>query len=415
MQDMMASDSAYKSESSLAEYKLQSLLEITMEINANSPADTLLQKYREILCQALQVRRLAVFIVNQSWTCALTVGLPDNFSTNQDEISSQLIQYTEITSLDKDDILFKFYPFSFIIPVFHKQNPLAYVLLGDDVNNNEQSPLILHLNFIQTLTNIVIVAIENKRLYKKSIEQEALKKELEVASKLQAMLIPSADALPNNQSLKVTAYYQPHSMVGGDYYDCIQLSSTEYGLCIGDVSGKGISAAIMMANFQANLRILFKRKIPLIHLVKDLNQNVNKNSQGDRFVTFFVARYNAEDRTLSYINAGHNPPLLLCRENKELIYLTKGCVGLGMIEEIPAITVGNVHISPGDTLICYTDGLVEAENSKGVPFGTVPIEGAMTIEGSIDDIVYTIRKELEEFLQKRPVSDDISIFGVDFL
>ena len=209
-----------------------------------------------------------------------------------------------------------------------------------------------HLNTIRALSNIVVSALENKRLYKKSLEQEILKKELEVASRMQAMLIPSVDALPNNDFLRVNVFYKPHQMVGGDYYDFLKLNDYEYGFCIADVSGKGIPAAILMANFQANIRILFKRSVSLKHLVNELNENVNENVRGDSFVTFFIAKYNAQNKILHYVNAGHNPPLLYDSRTKTVSELTLGCVGLGMLDDIPQITMGTVEISSGDKLIC---------------------------------------------------------------
>ncbi len=410
-------DTLLRQKLELAEFKLKSLLEITQAINANCPATELLQKYSGILCQGLNVGTIAVFIVELSWKKVLSAGISEDFGGNADEVSSALSVFTEITKVsDRKDSFFA--DFDVVIPVFHKKNALAYVLLGEISGNKKllgESSFFEHLDVIQTLTNIVAVALENKRLYKKALEQESLKKELEVASKLQSLLVPSPESLPKNKFVKIAAYYQPHSMVGGDYYDFMPLNDYEYGFCIADVSGKGISAAILMSNFQANLRILFKRNLPLINLIKDLNQNVNKNSQGDRFVTFFIGKYNGRNKVLDYINAGHNPPLLYQKETSDLLYLTSGCVGLGMLDEIPTITAGSVHVGSGDKLLCFTDGLIEAENEWGKPFGTVPVEGALTIDGTAEDIVFYLRSELEHFVGNEALNDDVSILGMDFL
>ena len=320
--------------------------------------------------------------------------------------------FSEITDLSKREEPF-FRNFDVLIPVFHKDIQLAYVLLGENRDVAQRfERLFDHLDIIQTLTNIVAVALENKRLYKKSLEQESLKAELEVASKLQAMLIPNANSIKKIDFISVSTYYHPHSMVGGDYYDFIQLNDSDFGFCIADVSGKGISAAMLMANFQANLRILFKKNIPLISLVRDLNQNVNNNSQG---VTFFVGKYSAKRKSLHYINAGHNPPLLLRKDTSDLVYLTAGCVGLGMLEEIPKITAGTIGISSGDKLLCYTDGLIEAENDKGEMYGTIPLEGAITIDGNAEDVIHYLKSDLDTFVGDKALTDDISILGIDFL
>ncbi len=398
----------------LAEFKLNSLLDLTLAINANKSAHELLQKFRDILCPNLNVKRIAVFSVNQDWKKVLSENCSEDFGNNVEEISSALLSFKEVSKINQKDQAY-FADFDIIIPVYHKEIPLAFVLLGENSENQQFGSMFDHLRIIQTLSNVVIVAMENKRLYRKALEQESLKKELEVASNLQAMLIPSANSLPKNNYLYISSFYQPHSMVGGDYYDFMQLGNNEYGFCIADVSGKGISAAILMSNFQANLRILLKRNIPLPNLIRDLNQNINQNSHGDRFVTFFIGKYNGVSKILHYINAGHNPPLLLHKSESKMSYLTNGCVGLGMLDEIPNITVGAIPIGSGDKLLCFTDGLVEAENSEKCVFGTIPIEGAITIDGNADDIVYSIRKELEHFLNGEPVNDDISIMGIDFL
>ncbi|MCQ2606782.1 MAG: PP2C family protein-serine/threonine phosphatase [Bacteroidales bacterium] len=403
----------------LADFKLKTLLEITTAINANCPAKELLQKYRTILCDDFGVAHLVAFACNQNWKKVVSVGVPEELGNNADEVSSALLAYKDVTYFneqDKTNTLFA--PFDLLIPVYHKNTPLSYILIGDVSSNQElfgEDALGQNLDAIRTLSNVIVVALENKRLYRKSLEQESMKKELEVASKMQAMLIPAENSLPANNHIQIASFYQPHSMVGGDYYDFMQLSDHEYGFCIGDVSGKGIAAAIMMSNFQANLRILFKHKVPLVTLIKELNQIVNRNAQGDRFVTFFVGIYNGKNKTLRYVNAGHNPPLLLSKKEAELNYLTKGCVGLGMLEDIPSIIEGKIQLNTGDKLFCYTDGLIEAENNNDESFGTIPIEGALTIDGNSTDIVHYLRNELALFLGEKPCGDDISMLGIDIL
>lgn len=345
----------------------------------------------------------------------LSVGLSDTVTADVGDVSSALLRYKTVTTVKKNvNPLLRY--IDIIIPVFHKENPLAYVLVGGEEPRHfwSRSQVFQNIDVIQTLSNIVVVALENKRLYKDSLQQELLNKELEVASKLQTMLIPTSESLPANPYITVATFYKPYSLVGGDYYDFMKMNEEEYGFCIGDVSGKGISAAIMMANFQANLHILFQHNIPLTNVIRDLNQIVYKNAQGDRFVTFFLARYNGRTHTLHYINAGHNPPLLLQKQSLNLLYLSSGCVGLGMLENIPQVVVGSIHIEPGDKLLCYTDGVTESQNAEGKSLGTVPLEGAITIDGTIDDAVFYLRSELNKFIDATPLTDDISIMGIDF-
>ena len=146
-----------------------------------------------------------------------------------------------------------------IVPVYNNNDHLAFVFIGDIEEEGEgMSPVLKHLNFIQTISSIIIVAIENIRLSKESLRQVALKKELELAARMQQMLIPDDSHMPAHAKIVINGFYFPHYEVGGDYYDCLKLiRRTKTGFCIADVSGKGISAAILMSNFQASLRALF--------------------------------------------------------------------------------------------------------------------------------------------------------------
>ncbi|HOK60477.1 MAG TPA: SpoIIE family protein phosphatase, partial [Tenuifilum sp.] len=270
---------------------------------------------------------------------------------------------------------------------------------------------IRHLNFVQTLSIIIFVAIENLRLFHKSLEQEAMRKELELASRMQSMLIPSPADMPKFQGVSIGSYYSPHFEVGGDYYDVIALSPNDMGFCIADVSGKGISAALLMSNFQANLRALFSKDISLSALVEKLNERVMATAKGEKFITMFIGRYNNQTRKLEYVNAGHNPPFMFVRNSSKIIQLSSGCVGLGMIDDIPIINQGVLNIDEPSTLLCYTDGLVETIDGDKVVYNTRILEKNFSRNHSVQQIINTIAQERES---DADVFDDISILGFDF-
>ena len=162
------------------------------------------------------------------------------------------------------------------------------------------------------------------------------------------------------------AVYLPHQQVGGDYYDFIQINENEVAICVADVSGKGVPAALLMSNFQANLRILLHHIPSLPELMRELNTKVSANSKGEKFITLFIAKYNTVTRVLHYINAGHNPPLVIDEDGANL--LTVGCTGLGMFDELIKVKEGIVNVAHGALLLCYTDGLVETTNEKDEDF-----------------------------------------------
>ncbi len=397
----------------LSNFKLDSLLSITQAINENLSTDGLLKRYEKIIREDLGIGKVVLYSYNKTWQCIIASGIKDD-SYKQINVENDLLSFREITNLTTMEHR-KLAKFDVVIPVFHKAMPLAYVLLGDiDEERDGISPVIKHLHFFQTLTNIIIVAIENKRLYNEHINQEIIRKEMELASKMQTNLIPNPDLLPKNEFLYVAAYYQPHYEVGGDYYDCFKLSETEYGFCIADVSGKGMSAALIMSNFQASLRALFTSQIALSELATRLNNIVITNTNGEKFITVFLVKYNTLSRKLYYINAGHIPPLFLS-EKKEISYLKEGCTGLGMLPEIPKITVGTIDVTPNSKLLLCTDGLVEMENDNNIEFGTSEIERYIGSEENMDSAIWKIMQRLNIFKGRKSFFDDISILGIKFL
>jgi phosphoserine phosphatase RsbU/P len=337
--------------------KLNALLEVTKAINNNFSTSQLLDLYQEILENRLGVGKLVLFSYDEAWTCILKYGISEEF--NHVVFEEELLSISEIETItfSKGELSKSF---EIVIPVYHKKIPLAYVLLGD-VNQEklELSAAIKHLPYVQTLTNIIIVSIENKKLYKESIQRAKIKKELELAQSMQQMLFPTK--LPNNDVLKVAARYLPHQQVGGDYYDFIQLNNHEYVFCMADVSGKGVAAALLMSNIQATLHSLLNYTHNLKDIIIELNKRVLNNTRTEKFLSIFLAKLNTKTQQLTFINAGHNPPILFY-DNK-FSDLFKGSIILGITETLSNIEVETFNYTSPFTLLCYTDGLTDTYNS----------------------------------------------------
>jgi sigma-B regulation protein RsbU (phosphoserine phosphatase) len=395
----------------LTTFKLRSLLNITQAINENLTQEQLLRRYEELLTKDLSIGKVLVFKYEESWECILKSGevgaTYENIDVEKDLLPIEEISFvTSSTSTSLND-------FDIVIPVINKGVPVAFVIIGDIEEGEGISPTIKHLNFIQTLSNIIIVAIENIRLFKESLRQEALRKELELASKMQNMLIPDQSILPKNKRIHITTFYHPHSEVGGDYYDYLELNKDEIGFCISDVSGKGMSAALLMSNFQANLRALFTHEISLAALVEKLNQRVMHAANGEKFITLFIGKFNFKTRELEYINAGHNPPILYQKNKKNIMHLNKGCVGIGMLDEIPMIRKGSITIEECTKILCFTDGLIELLDGKGITYGTTEIEECLTNNSHIENNIKEIIKKQGIIEKSAAIFDDISILGIE--
>jgi sigma-B regulation protein RsbU (phosphoserine phosphatase) len=406
------SDKASINRLQLTTFKLRSLLHITQAINENLTREELLDIYENLLTKDLSIGKILVFKLDESWQCLLRSGdVGEAYSSIN--VETDLIPIQDISFINSSPNK-TLNAFDIVIPVINKGKPVAFVIIGDIEEGEGVSPIIKHLNFIQTLTNIIVVAIENMRFFKESLRQEALKKEMELASKMQNMLIPNSSILPKNERICMTAFYLPHFDVGGDYYDYVPLSKNEFGFCIADVSGKGMSAALLMSNFQANLRALFTHDISLDALIEKLNERVLFAANGEKFITIFIGRFNYKTRELQYINAGHNQPMLYLKNSKALDLLSKGCVGIGMVDEIPLIRKGSVTIEEPAKIICYTDGLVELIDGKKISFGTKELEDCIMNSHSIEENIEAIIKKQGIFEGSPAIFDDISILGIEF-
>ena len=394
-------------------FKLDVLLGITTKINQNPPVQELLDMYEELLRNKLNIGKIVLFQYRKKWDILLEAGLNDT-THGAINVKRDLSHFKEITPTSSaNSPLLK--EFDIIIPVYHENTAIAFVLIGDiEEEMAGISPTIKHVNFIQTVTNIIIVAIENKRLYNENLRQEAIRKELELASNVQNNLIPDKTLFPDNNSLVLDAYYRPHFEVGGDYYDYIPLNDNEFGFCIADVSGKGMSAALLMSNFQASLRALFTEDISMETLMRKLNELVWSNTKGDRFITIFIAKYNYNTQKLTFINGGHNPPLLYNRRRQHLLMLEQGCIGLGMLEEIPGVNVGELIIEPSSVLFSFTDGLAEIQNEEGYEIGNQIIQNTIRRNLSLNDMISRVISQLNINDFNKQIFDDIAIFGIDF-
>ncbi len=394
-------------------FKLNALLSITQAINQNLPVEEILKRYESILQMDLKIGKSLIFKFSSKWECILKSGFSDSDISNI-EVERDLRPFVDITFITSAN-----HPnlqgVDIVIPVYNNNAPLAFVLIGDiDEEGQGLSPTIKHLHFIQTMSNIIIVAIENIRLFQESLRQEAIKKEFELAARMQNMLIPDLNTLPQNEKVFIKAFYQPHFNVGGDYFDVILLSDEEIGFCIADVSGKGISAALLMSNFQANLRALFTVDISLELLIERLNERVLKSAKGEKFITIFVGKYNYLTKELQYINAAHNTPVLYDMVEKKLQLLDKGSVGMGMLDEIPFINKGTISMKNRSKLLCYTDGLVEMMDETKVTNAAEAIETDISNDDSIEENIYKIIEAQKIRAENPAIFDDITMLGVEF-
>jgi sigma-B regulation protein RsbU (phosphoserine phosphatase) len=210
------------------------------------------------------------------------------------------------------------------------------------------------------MTSSISELIEEQR------KSQRLENEISIAREVQEQLFPRS--LPSLPGIELAAICRPARTVSGDYYDFIPLDSSRVGIALADISGKGISAALLMASLQAALRsqVMLDGGGGTGGLVERLNQHLFKNTSDDRYATLFYAVYDTAAKTLTYTNAGHLAPFLIM--DGRVQQLDEGGTVVGLIEDC-TYTQGTAKVSPGSVLVAFSDGLTEPENVYGEEFG----------------------------------------------
>jgi sigma-B regulation protein RsbU (phosphoserine phosphatase) len=389
-------------EVNLKQLQINSLLAITQAINENVSAEGLYSMYNSFLRWEIGIRKMALFFKETGrWDCKSHIGIDE--SLLDQDLGPEITRYRTKQGVDNST-----HPliseFDLVIPVLHKDVPIAYAFIGgfldeDDVYNKVQ--------FVTTITNVIAVALENKRLFKQQLRQEVLNREVELAAEIQRTLVPSR--LPSGTNYELSSIYKPHFAVGGDYYDVVEFANGKLAFCIADITGKGVSAAMLMANFQAILHTLVNRCETLEEMVREMNSAVFKITQGDRFITLFLARYDTKTRTLHFINAGHTPPLLVM--NGEVVRLQNGCTVLGWLPELPFLEIGGVSLTDDALIFTYTDGLTDVVNKSGEAFGEDRLIDLVReiANQSAKELNKDLLKHIEKYRERQPYPDDITV------
>jgi len=249
-----------------------------------------------------------------------------------------------------------------------------------------------------------------RSLIEEQKQRQRLENEISIAREVQNQLFPQR--VPLVPGLEIEAICKAARMVSGDYYDFIQLSPTKVAIAIADISGKGISAALLMASLQAALRSQLlapgSDTLSTAELVARLNRHLVRNTADDRFATFFIGVYDSETRLLRYTNAGHLPSFCLCGDHA--FYLDKGGMVLGVFEDYEFVE-GTETVPPNAILIGYSDGLVEPENVYGEEFGISRLrDAAMRLNGSTPrTIALGMMQAVEDWAGTPEQADDMTV------
>jgi len=264
-----------------------------------------------------------------------------------------------------------------------------------------------HLELLGMFAAQAAISIERARLTRELLDRRRLERELAIARDIQASFLPKR--APEIPGFELAGATQPHAEVGGDYFDFVRVSDTRLGIAIADVSGKGIPAALIMAGFRMSLLAEIRNEFTMRAVMRKVNSLLHESLERDKFVTLFYGVLDYKNRTLSFSNAGHNPPLLR-RADGRVQYLLEGGVALGVLpdaryEDRP------VGLQAGDVLLLYTDGVSEAESPAGEQFGTRRLERSLErlASGTAFEILKGVVDDVTAWAGERGVSDDLTV------
>ncbi len=265
------------------------------------------------------------------------------------------------------------------------------------------------LEFLDSISDPMAIAIENAALHREAVEKERMERDLLLGREIQKRLLPPPpDDLPGLEIAAVTHFCHE---VGGDYYDFLRLSEHELAVAFGDVSGKGVSAALIMTSLQAAIHIAMPREEDLAQLTSQVNTLLYSLTSGRKYVTLVLGRYDLRSGLFRYVNAGHLPALLVGPDRFVRLGPTGRPVGL-----LPGTTfqVGEACLAPGEQLLLYTDGLTEACDPGEEEFGQQRLEQALAARGPQPpaEIVAGMLDEVERFGRGVPASDDRTVVAL---
>jgi sigma-B regulation protein RsbU (phosphoserine phosphatase) len=298
-----------------------------------------------------------------------------------------------------------------LLPLSVRDKLLGFISLGP--KRSEEPYTGSDVRLLKSVAAQTGLALENANLLvtiaDEVAKRERLNREVEIAREVQERLFPQK--MPLIKGLDYAGHCRPALGVGGDYYDFLALPEGNLGVAIGDVSGKGIAAALMMASLQASLRSEATRAPEnLAAAVGNVNRLVYEASSSNRYATFFYGQYDPVEATFTYVNAGHNSPMLFCAASDAIIRLEPGGTVVGLIEEA-CYEQGFVRLGPGDVLVAFTDGISEAMNLEDEEWGEERLVDCVRASksSSAQELLDCIFAAATEFAGAAPQHDDMTL------
>ena len=344
-------------------YELNTLFDLSKDFNILVDRDEIIRIFKFAMLGQMLIRKFFFVLEHEDErkmmaTSGINGELSDDamdklFSLDDDLTEVDETLEKEISFLEKNEI-------KALIGLQFQSERVALVGVGARANEEEYSSS--DYNFLQSLGNLAVLSIQKTYLLEERIEKERMEEELNIAKGIQKGLLP--DPIPQSDELDIAASNISSYQVGGDYFDILEAPENRLLFAIGDVTGKGMPAALLMANLQAMLHVLLPVDISLGEATGQINEIIYENTPSDKFITFFWGIFNPKNFQFQFVNAGHNPPVLLRSDKDEFEELSEGGLILGAMSTMTPYEEQTITLSKEDLLVFYTDGVTEAKNKS---------------------------------------------------
>jgi phosphoserine phosphatase RsbU/P len=266
------------------------------------------------------------------------------------------------------------------------------------------------LTLLEALAEQAAIALERERLHRDSLERARLEEQLDLAGEIQDGLWPRDEG--RRGGLRVNGACRPAGTIGGDYYDHFTMPDGRLALALGDVCGKGPAAALLMCSLRAALRAHAEHGLPPDRIIERVNRSLLRDTPSGRFATLFFAVLDPGSGELQFVNAGHNPPLLIDTASRSTEELSIGGPLLGAFDAL-AFQVGSLWLRPGQVLVAYSDGLTEAQDPAGEEYGEERLRDLLLDECErFDGLVERIFAAIDTWTAGAPAGDDLTMLAV---
>ena len=383
--------------------QLKTLFELSQEFNATVDKDRVIKQFAFAMLGHMAARRYVFYLRGENGqfrqVAAQTVqevALPAEFLAGLDDLlvvdADNAAQHPELSEPG----------FALAMPIRLKDQVQGILCIGPKWTRAPYSPE--DIEFLYSLGSLAVMSIQNVDLIEERIEKQRLQEEMRMARSIQKRLLPGS--IPQMQRLQIASIALPSREVGGDYFDVLRLTDSRLLIMVADVTGKGMPAALLMSTIHACTHLMRPMKMALAESIEETNRVVYDNTDPDKFITAFASIYNA-DGTLSYVNAGHEPPMLI-RSEGTVERLSIGGPLLGVMPNL-RYTSGKISLRPGDAVVLFTDGVTEAMGAKMEEYTETRLQALLLAnrDCSAPELVQRIQDDIEAFTGPvQALSDD---------